>query len=101
MVEPPGHQRELRRYICGLSRSAATWSYELMLPFFLRTHAMERLRPVMRRSRLERCFAPRQKISLMPICIVRLPVRLVIIPNVETLFTVVPGLLQVGELVKS
>jgi hypothetical protein len=42
----------------------------------------------------------RQKISLNAICIVRLPPRLVTIPNVDELFTVVPGPLQVGEFVK-
>ncbi len=47
------------------------------------------------------CFRPGlQKISLTAICMVRLPPLLVTMPNVETLFTVVPGPLQVGEFVK-
>ncbi len=41
-----------------------------------------------------------QKISLIAICMVRLPPRLVTMPNVDRLFTVVPGPLQVGEFVK-
>ena len=38
--------------------------------------------------------------SFTAICIVRLPLRLVMIPNVDGVFTVVPGLAHVGELVR-
>jgi len=41
-----------------------------------------------------------QKMSFTAICIVRLPLSLVTIPNVAGLFTVVPGPPQVGEFVK-